>query len=126
MIRVYVAGKYSDDNVLGVLGNISRGIQLCKELFLAGYAPFCPWLDHQYVLQMDNEERKSLTVKMFHDYSLAWLEVSDCMLVLPERIENSRGVQAEIKRAIELSIPVFYSLNDMEEWAYGVSKVSRG
>ena len=125
MIRVYVAGKYSDDNVLDVLGNISKGLNIGKDLLLMGYAPFCPWLDHQYVLQMDNEERKSLTVKMFHDYSLAWLEVSDCMLVLPERIENSRGVQAEIKRAIELSIPVFYSLNDMEEWAYGVSKVSR-
>ena len=124
MIRVYVAGKYSDDNVLDVLGNISKGIKICKDLFLMGYAPFCPWLDHQYVLQMNNDEREALTVKMFHDYSLAWLDASDCMLVLPERIENSNGVQAEIKRALEISIPVFYSLNDMEDWAYGISKVS--
>lgn len=34
MLKVYVAGKYSDDNVLGVLGNIAQGIQLCKDLFL--------------------------------------------------------------------------------------------
>jgi len=124
MIRVYVAGKYSDDNVIDVLGNISKGIKICKDLFLMGYAPFCPWLDHQYVLQMNNDEREALTVKMFHDYSLAWLDASDCMLVLPERIENSKGVQGEIKRALERSIPVFYSLNDMEDWAYGISKVS--
>ena len=124
MIRVYVAGKYSDDNVLDVLGNISKGIKICKDLFLMGYAPFCPWLDHQYVLQMNNDERETLTVKMFHDYSLAWLDASDCMLVLPERIENSKGVQKEIRRALERSIPVFYSLNDLEDWAYGISKVS--
>lgn len=65
MKKVYVAGKYSDDNVLDVLGNISRGIKLCKDLFLLGYAPFCPWLDHQYVLQMSDWERKKLTVPMF-------------------------------------------------------------
>lgn len=124
MIRVYVAGKYSDTNVLDVLGNISRGISLCKDLFLMGYAPFCPWLDHQYVLQMSDAERKSLTVPMFHEYSLAWLDVSDCILVIPERIESSRGVQNEIARAKEIGIPVFYSINEMEEWANGLSKVS--
>jgi hypothetical protein len=113
MIRVYVAGKYSDDNVLGVLGNISRGIQLCKDLFLMGYAPFCPWLDHLYVLQMTDAERSSLTVGKFHAYSMAWLEVSDLMLVLPERIENSKGVQAEIARAKELKIRIYYSVEEM-------------
>lgn len=124
MIRVYVAGKYSDDNVLGVLGNISRGIDLCKRLFLTGYAPFCPWFDHQYVLRMTDDERKYLTVSMFHDYSLAWLDASDCMLVIPDRIETSRGVQAEIARAVKIGIPVFYNINDMEDWANGLSKVS--
>lgn len=115
MIKVYVAGKYSDDNVLSVLGNISRGIQLCKDLFLAGYAPFCPWLDHQFVLQMTDRERAGLTVSMFHQYSLAWLEASDCVLVIPERIENSKGVQAEIARAREIGIPIFYSVEELED-----------
>lgn len=126
MKRVYVAGKYSDDNVLGVLGNIGRGIQLCKDLFLAGYAPFCPWLDHQYVLQMTDQERKSLTVSMFHDYSLAWLDVSDYMIVIPDRIETSRGVQNEIARAKEIGIPVFYSMEEMYDYERGLSEVFRG
>jgi len=121
-----VAGKYSDDNVLGVLGNIARGIHLCKRLFLMGHAPFCPWLDHQYVLHMTDEERKSLTVSMFHDYSLQWLDVSDCVLVIPDRIETSRGVQNEIARAKELNIPVFYSMEEMYDYEHGLSEVFRG
>lgn len=116
MIRVYVAGKYSDDNVLAVLGNIAKGINLCKDLFLKGYAPFCPWLDHQYVTHMSDEERASLTVKLFHDYSMAWLEASDCVLVIPDRIETSKGVQAEITRAHELGKPVFFSVAGLVEW----------
>lgn len=126
MKRVYVAGKYSDDNVLSVLGNIGRGIKLCKDLFLMGYAPFCPWLDHQYVLHMTDEERKSLTVSMFHDYSLQWLDVSDCVLVIPDRIETSRGVQNEIARAKELNIPVFYSMEEMYDYEHRLSEVFRG
>jgi hypothetical protein len=113
MIKVYVAGKYSDDNVLSVLGNIAKGLRICKDLFLAGYAPFCPWLDHQYVLQMSKDEIDALTVKMFHDYSMIWLECSDCMLVLPERIENSKGVKAELDRAVEIGIPIFFSIQDL-------------
>jgi hypothetical protein len=117
VIRVYVAGKYSDDNVLSLLNNIRRGIQLCKELFLAGYAPFCPWLDHQYVLQMSDDEINSTTVKMFHDYSMAWLDAADCMLVIPDRIETSRGVQAELSRAKEIGMPIFYDKEDLHQWA---------
>lgn len=113
MIRVYVAGKYSDDNVLSVLGNIGRGIDLCKELFLKGYAPFCPWLDHQYVLHMTSNERANATVSMFHDYSLAWLEASDCVLVIPDRIETSRGVQKELARAMEMGMPIYYSMQEL-------------
>ncbi len=126
MKRVYVAGKYSDDNVLSVLGNIGRGIKLCKDLFLMGYAPFCPWLDHQYVLHMTDDERKSLTVSMFHAYSLAWLDVSDYMLVIPDRIENSRGVQAEIARANQIGIPIFYSIEEMINHERGISEVFGG
>lgn len=118
MKRVYVAGRYSDDNVLGVLGNISRGIKLCTELFLMGFAPFCPWLDHQYVLQMDDEQRKTLSVAKFWNYSMAWLEVSDFVLVIPDRIETSKGVQAELAKAKELGIPIFYNVLDLL-WAQG-------
>ena len=44
-------------------------------------------------------EGENLEVENYYEYSLAWLDVSDYMLVLPNS-ENSKGVQAEIKRAV--------------------------
>jgi hypothetical protein len=105
MKRIYVAGAYSSDNVLGVLDNIRIGIRKATEVLLEGNAPFCPWLDYQFQLMLRDNE--TLTVQDFYDYSMAWLEVSDEVLVLPNS-EHSKGTQAEIKRAEELGIPVIY------------------
>ena len=60
LVKVYVAGAYSADNVLDVLSNIRRGIRASTEIFLAGYSPFCPWLDYHFQLQLqDNSEGKN-------------------------------------------------------------------
>lgn len=112
MKRVYVAGKYSDNNVLDVLKNIGRGQKVCADLFMKGFAPFCPWHDKSYVI--DNPEAE-FTVKQFYDFSMAWLEVSDAILLVPGW-ETSKGTLAEIKRAEELNIPVFYELKDLIKW----------
>ena len=117
MIRVYVAGKYSDTNVLAVLNNIRRGIKVATELFYKGYAPFCPWLDHQFVLQMTEEQAATIEVPHFHNYSLAWLEASDCMYLLREGIEHSKGVAKEIEFAVAHHIPIFTSMEDLDTWA---------
>ena len=103
LVKIYVAGAYSADNVLDVLSNIRRGIRASTEIFLAGYSPFCPWLDYHFQLQLQDNE--VLTVKDFYEYSLAWLMVSDIMVVLPDS-ENSKGTQAEIAAAKENDIPV--------------------
>ena len=111
MKRIYVAGPYSADNVLDVLRNIGRGQYVCAKLFFKGYAPFCPWHDKTY---MTDRFYEIPTVEMFYNYSMAWLEVSDAVLVLPDS-ENSKGTQAEIKRASELSIPVHYMKDIYED-----------
>lgn len=103
-MRVYVAGSYSADNVIGVLNNIQAGIKASVAVLKAGHAPFCSWLDHQFQF-FDN----TITVEDYYRYSLAWLEVSDVMLVLPSS-ENSKGTQVEIKRAKDLGIPIVYSM----------------
>lgn len=108
MERVYLAGCYSADNVLDVLKNIGRGQYYAGKLFLSGYAPFCPWHDKSYVIDNWNEE---FTVKMFYNYSLAWLEVSDFMIVL-SGYEKSKGTLAEIEKAKELNIPVYYNIEE--------------
>lgn len=111
--RVYVAGAYSADNVLGVLGNIRNGLRLATEVFLVGYAPFCPWLDHQFHFMLRDGE--DLTVQHYYDYSITWLDVSDAVLLVPGW-EQSRGTQNEIKRADDLNIPVFRDLTALRAY----------
>jgi len=109
MKRIYIAGPYSANNVMDVLRNIRNGIDISRQVFTMGYAPFCPWLDYHFVL-MDLTD--SLTLDDFYRYSMDWLEVSDALLVLPG-YENSNGTLAEIKKAQELKIPIFYDIKDL-------------
>jgi hypothetical protein len=112
MIRIYVAGPYSANNVLDVLKNIGRGQKACAELFRLGFAPFCPWHDKSFVTDQPEEQ---FAVEQFYRYSMAWLEVSDCILILPGW-EGSRGTIAEYERAAELGIPQFFNKEDLIEW----------
>jgi len=112
MKRIYIAGSYSADNVLDVLNNIRKGIRAGTEVLLAGYSPFIPWLDYNVFLQLREEEQ--ISVDCIRQHSMVWLEASDAVLVLPY-YQTSSGTLAEINRAKELKIPVFYSLEDLKE-----------
>lgn len=109
MIKVYVAGPYSANNVIDVLKNIGHGEKMCARLFKLGYAPFCPWHDKSYVIDNCNDK---FTTKQFYDYSMVWLDVSDCILLL-SGWETSKGTIVEIERAKKLDIPVYYSIEDL-------------
>ena len=111
MKKVYIAGSYSSDNVLDILDNIRKGIRAGTEVLLAGFSPYIPWLDYNIFLQLRDDEQ--ISVSDIQEHSLAWLEVSDAVLVLPD-YENSKGTLAEIKRAGELGIPVYYNLEDLK------------
>ena len=113
MKRVYVAGAYSADNVISILDNMRKGMRLSTEVLLAGFAPYCPWLDHHYILML--KENESLIVEDFYKYCLAWLEVSDAM-ILVSGWEGSLGTIAEIDKAEELDIPVFETMHELLEW----------
>lgn len=102
--RIYVAGKFTDDDILDIFENMRLGTKYCSWLFSQGYAPFCPWLDHAYILVGKRNEYK---VSEFYDYSLAWLAVSDEVKVLPNW-EGSKGTKKEIEVAKELNIPVTF------------------
>ena len=111
LIKVYVAGPYSANNVIDVLKNIGRGEKACAKLFVNGFAPFCPWHDKSFVT--DNSEY-DFTVEQFYDYSLAWLKVSDLMLVL-DGWKDSKGTLEEMKVAKELNIPIFFDIEEVIE-----------
>jgi len=104
MIKVYVAGPYSGQ-LMDSLGYMRNGMRVCTELLLAGFAPFCPWLDFHYFLMLRGEEL--LTKEDFQNYSLAWLEASDIIYVL-NGWENSEGTKRELAVALDNKLPVFY------------------
>jgi hypothetical protein len=47
---------------------------------------------------------------------MPFLEVCDAVLVVPENIAASVGAAAELTRARELGIPVFWSLEALQQW----------
>jgi len=112
MIKVYCAGDYSANNVITVLKNIGKGLRACSELFTLGFAPFCPWADRDFIIQNPDSE---FIVKQFHDASMLWLEVSDCVYVISGK-GNKGGVDKEIAKAQQLNIPIFYELSDLLDW----------
>ena len=111
MKRVYVAGKYNDDNIISALENMRLGMKVSTEVFLLGYAPFVPWFDYHFVLMLPDGEH--ISKEIYHKYSMQWLEVSDCVLALPNW-KRSGGAIREIKRAKELNIPVYYSIAELQ------------
>jgi len=96
--------------VFGFLGNIQRGQRMAVEALLAGFYPFCPFLDYQYWGQLRAGE--NITEKMIKGLSMVFLELCDAVLVLP-KYRKSQGTLDEIARAKELDMPVFYSLEDI-------------
>jgi hypothetical protein len=114
-MRVYVAGPYSSDNVLGVLSNIRKGNYVAYQLLQLGFAPFSPWLDHLFVLM---DFTNDLKVVDFYEYSIQWLRVSDVIFVQGDW-QTSKGTKAEIIEAERLGIPIFFDLTKLVNYARG-------
>jgi hypothetical protein len=110
MKRVYVAGAYNADNIVSALENMRKGMRVSTEVFLAGFAPFVPWFDYHFNLML--REGEKLTIEDYYEYSIAWLKVSDAMVLVPG-YENSKGTKKEIEIAKELGIPIYYTVESM-------------
>ena len=121
MKKVYVAGAMSSNNILGVLRNISAGVHYGAEVLARGFAPFVPHFDIAFMLQK-GWDGFDVPLQTYYDYTMAWLEASDIVLVCPNW-EKSIGTINEIKRAEELGKPVYYSLEDLLEHESKVSEV---
>lgn len=117
MIKVYVAGPYSDNNGIGVLKNIGRGEHEAAKLFALGYAPYCPWHDKDFIMKLPYGE---WDVLKFQQFSMEWMRVSDVVYVVPNVIglrkwTESRGTLTEIEEANRLGIPVVFSMEELEK-----------
>ncbi|RLJ04023.1 MAG: hypothetical protein DRP08_02570 [Candidatus Aenigmatarchaeota archaeon] len=110
MNRIYIAGAYSADNVITVLNNMRKGMRLATKVLLLGYAPFCPWLDFHFQLML--RENETLSVDDYYRYSIAWLTVSDAVLLV-KGWQNSTGTRREKKIAAKLRIPILYNIEEL-------------
>jgi len=117
--RVYVAG------ILTPVGYFSANpaidyVIACREMtrwgvkaLQAGFDPFIPALDGTFWWALD--EGQYITEAMIKRYSKSWLEVCDAVMLTPGW-QKSKGTLAEIKRAEELGIPVFKSLDELVKY----------
>ena len=108
-MRVYVAGPYSAGDTITCLNNMRIGMKASTKVLLAGHQPFCPWIDFHFQLML--EEHESLTVEDYYRYSISWLEVADVMVVL-DGWKKSSGTIAEVDRAKEIGIPIFFGVEE--------------
>ena len=119
--RIYVAGAirpYATEHpVEGYWSNIRRGIRAALEVLEAGFYPYCPFLDYSYYI-FEPVNGLKVTEKLLKGQDFPWLEICDAVLVLP-RYRKSEGTKAEIERARECKIPVFYNLDDLINHAEG-------
>lgn len=103
MERIYVASQYSIGNPEA---NVLRQIDAGEKLINAGFYPYLPLLSHyQHAIHP-------------HDYETwirldnAWVQCCNALLRLPG---ESKGADEEVELAIELGIPVYYSLEALIE-----------
>lgn len=113
MKTVYVAGPLTPQGnghaAIEYLGNVRRMIRTSTILLNRGFAPFCPALDYNFFLALqDAEEMSEQHIK---DYSMTWLRKCDMVLI----IGLSSGVEKEMLEAACCGIPIYTSLQDLLE-----------
>ena len=109
-MRIYLAGKYDDDNIVKCLSNIRKGINMAAYLIGKGYNVYCPFLDYSLAFTLHGDR---LSKEMYQRNSMAFVDVCDAVLVL-SGWEASGGARREIERAKRLSIPVYYSYDELK------------
>ena len=119
--RVYVIGPLTPKNyhsihpAIDYLANITVYTRWCIKLFMAGFDPFNASSDLLMFLLLDIQGGERITEQMIKRYSKSWMSVSDALLLTPGW-RRSTGCKAEVKRAKELGIPVFNSIQEIVEY----------
>ena len=98
---VYVAGPYTKGDVVV---NVQEIIRVAEEVLKVGLCPIIPHLTHLWHLVSPHE----------YDYWIRYdnmlLRRCDCLLRVAG---ESSGADAEVALAVELDLPVYFSLADL-------------
>lgn len=105
--KVYIAGPLTNGNMSQ---NVHNAMKVMDDLLQKGYAPFCPHLFYWQNLAFYRAPQFWL------EYDFEWLKVCDALLRIPG---YSPGSEEEEKKAIEFGIPVFRTIEELEQWSKG-------
>ena len=105
MIYVYIAGPYSKGNLLK---NVDNAVQAGEKLLKYGYAVYVPHLTHYWEWYHAQHP-----YEFWLEFDMAWLRKCDCVLRIPG---ESSGADEEVRLARTLNMPVFDSINKLNEF----------
>ncbi|MGD8786214.1 MAG: DUF4406 domain-containing protein [Phycisphaerales bacterium] len=102
---VYIAGPYTKGDVAV---NVRKAIEAADKLADLGFIPYLPHLTHFWHLVFPRP------YKYWLEYDKIFLKFCDCLLRLSG---ESSGADGEVAEARNLGKPVFYSIDDLIEYA---------
>ena len=103
---IYVAGAYRGGSYNATFENIMAARRVAQQLWYKGWAVICP---HTNSIFMDEKDGGSPEIFLPGDLEI----ISRCDALL--RLDGaSNGADKEVKRARELNIPVYYSIEELD------------
>lgn len=103
---VYIASPYTRGDCAV---NVRNTILMNDELVEAGFLPYWPLSSHFWHLVSPHP------YEYWMELDMEWIYRVDYLLRLPG---ESSGADAEVKFALGLGIPVFYSLEELKEYSH--------
>lgn len=105
---VYIAGKFRGPNSWEMEQNIRRAEELSLQVWQRGAAALCPHTNTRFFQGAGPDS-------LWLEGTLALLAKCDACIMVPGW-ELSIGARGELAYALEHDIPVFYRLDELEEW----------
>jgi hypothetical protein len=107
--KIFIASPYS---IGDQEENVIISLNAANKILDAGLIPFVPLLSHYWHLQFPKAYEE------WCRYDIEWLNVCGALLRLPG---ISNGADGEMRHAVDIGIPVFFSLEELFEY-YGIER----
>jgi nucleoside 2-deoxyribosyltransferase len=108
MKLVYVAGPFRGPSAWDIEQNIRRAETLALAVWRLGAACLCPHTNTRFF-------QNAAPDSVWLEGDLEMLRRCDAV-ILTDDWERSSGARAERDLAIQQNIPVFYGIDDLQEW----------
>jgi len=111
-VFVYIAGKYTDEDMLSTELNIAEAQKLAIQCAKLGIHYFCP---HTHSRLMDYYAPEVPYEYWMTSGMRTLSSLCNCVLMV-SNYKDSKGSKEEEMKAKDLGYPIFYSLNDLKKW----------